>query len=238
MVREPPIAHTSIVAVHAAGREQMILVDRQRSIRQIYRSPYVEVAISLSLSEWQASKRTATTVELRIELMCNRPVPAFSSQEFSVIHSSDGAPAFSVGASAGCGTGSRAPSRKASRPSGFDPSRDHGVARRRHSPSGPAVISFRRRYHCPSAGAFLTGLATAVGPASRRVRRVGAMLTLLRLPLTPACASLRRDFASHRWERNWKLNPTWAYCHKAAHSVSSSTRFLDAFTKGWAKDDP
>jgi hypothetical protein len=48
--------------------------------------------------------------------------------------------------------------------------------------SGPAVISFRRRYHCPSAGAFLTGLATAVGPASRRGFRVGAMLTLLRLP--------------------------------------------------------
>ena len=47
---------------------------------------------------------------------------------------------------------------------------------------GPAVISFRRRYHCPSAGAFLTGLATAVGPASRRGSRVGAMLTLLRVP--------------------------------------------------------
>jgi hypothetical protein len=48
---------------------------------------------------------------------------------------------------------------------------------------GPAVISFRRRYHCPSAGAFLTGLATAVGPASRRGTLVGAMLPLLRLPL-------------------------------------------------------
>jgi len=37
------------------------------------------------------------------------------------------------------------------------------------------------------------------------------MLTLLRLPLSPACASLRRDFAGHRLgERNWKLDPTWA----------------------------
>src|SRR4051794_36351755 len=112
-----------------------------------------------------------------------------------------------LGASAGRGPGSRAPSRKASRPSGFDPSRDHESARRRHSPSGPAVISFRRRYHCPSAGAFLTGLATAVGPASRRGSRVGAMLTLLRLPLSPACASLRRDFASHVPKTQRPLSP-------------------------------
>jgi len=95
------------------------------------------------------------------------------------------------------------------------------VARRRHSPSGPAVISFRRRYHCPSAGAFLTGLATAVGPASRRGARVGAMLTLLRLPLSPACASLRRDFASHGLGMNWKLDPTWGYRHRTARSVLS-----------------
>jgi len=61
---------------------------------------------------------------------------------------------------------------------------------------GPAVISFRRRYHCPSAGAFLTGLATAVDPASRRGSRVGAMLTLLRLPLSAPCASLPRFSAS------------------------------------------
>lgn len=40
-----------------------------------------------------------------------------------------------------------------------------------HSPSGPAVISCRRRYHCPSSGALLTGLGTAVGPGSRRLRR-------------------------------------------------------------------
>jgi len=93
------------------------------------------------------------------------------------------------------------------------------VARRRHSPSGPAVISFRRRYHCPSAGAFLTGLATAVGPASRRDSRVGAMLTLLRLPLSPACASLRRDLAGHLWVRDWRLDPRYGYHHRAARSV-------------------
>jgi hypothetical protein len=75
---------------------------------------------------------------------------------------------------------------------------------------GPAVISFRRRYHCPSAGAFLTGLATAVGPASRRFqrRRYADALT------AASFSSLR--FASARFhhspfgERNWKLDPTWA----------------------------
>jgi hypothetical protein len=35
--------------------------------------------------------------ELRLESMCNCAEPAFASQEFSVIHSSDGATAFSVG---------------------------------------------------------------------------------------------------------------------------------------------
>jgi len=64
-------------------------------------------------------------LQLRLESMCNCPEPAFASQEFSVIRSSDGATASALGASAGRGPGSRAPSRKASRPSGFDPSRDH-----------------------------------------------------------------------------------------------------------------
>jgi hypothetical protein len=36
----------------------------------------------------------------------------------------------------------------------------------------------------PLCGALLTGLATAVGPSSRCGSRVGAMLTLLRLPLS------------------------------------------------------
>jgi hypothetical protein len=41
--------------------------------------------------------------------------------------------------------------------------------------SGVAITALR-------SGAFLTGLATALGPGSRRYR-VGAMLTLLRVPL-------------------------------------------------------
>jgi hypothetical protein len=36
---------------------------------------------------------------------------------------------------------------------------------------GPPSLACRRRYHCPSSGAPLTGLGTAVGPASRRLRR-------------------------------------------------------------------
>ena len=99
-----------------------------------------------------------------------------------------------LGASAGRGQGSRAPSRKASRPSGFDPSRDHeslaGGTRLRVPPSFHSGVAIT----VPSAGAFLTG------PASRRGSRVGAMLTLLRLPPSPACASLRRDLADHPLE--------------------------------------
>jgi hypothetical protein len=45
------------------------------------------------------------------------------------------------------------------------------VARRRHSVPGPAVMACRRRFADPPAGALLTCLATAVGPASRRLRR-------------------------------------------------------------------
>jgi hypothetical protein len=50
--------------------------------------------------------------------------------------------------------------------------------------SGPAVISCRRRYHCPSSGALVTGLGTAVGPGSRRLRR-------RRYADPPAAASFR-----------------------------------------------
>jgi hypothetical protein len=55
---------------------------------------------------------------------------------------------------------------------------------------GPAVILFWRRYAVPPTGALLTGIGTAVGPASRRLG-FGAMLTLLRLPSSVASAPLR-----------------------------------------------
>jgi hypothetical protein len=64
--------------------------------------------------------------------------------------------------------------------------------------SGPAVISFRRRYHCPSAGAFLTGLATAVGPASRRFQRRRYADAPAAASFS-ACASLRRDLTVTGW---------------------------------------
>ena len=71
---------------------------------------------------------------------------------------------------------------EASRPFGFDPSCDHGSlaggTRLRVPPSfhsGVAITALR-------SGAFLTGLATALGPESRRYG-VGAMLTLLRVLL-------------------------------------------------------
>ena len=76
---------------------QMILVDHQCSIRQICRSAYIETAISVPFVGMTDVKQTAPLFELRLEPMCNCPEPAFASQEFSVIHSSDGATAFSVG---------------------------------------------------------------------------------------------------------------------------------------------
>jgi hypothetical protein len=105
----------------------MILVDHQRSIRQICRSASIETAISFPFVGMTDVKADPVPLfQLRLESMCNCSEPAFASQEFSVIGSSDGATASALGASAGRGPGSRAPSRKASRPSGFDPSRDHG----------------------------------------------------------------------------------------------------------------
>jgi hypothetical protein len=81
--------------------------------------------------------------------------------------------------------GTREPSRVASRPSGFDPSRRNSVSlaggtRSRASPSLHIDVAVT----VPRSGALLTGLATAVGAASRRGPRVGAMLTLLRLPFS------------------------------------------------------
>jgi hypothetical protein len=59
-----------------------------------------------------------------------------------------------LGASAGRGPGSRAPSRKASRPSGFDPSRDHeslaGGARLRVPPSFHAGVVITAPLRVPS----------------------------------------------------------------------------------------
>jgi hypothetical protein len=59
---------------------------------------------------------------------------------------------------------------------------------------GPAVISFRRRYHCPSFGCLLNRSRDCTRSRVPPLR-VGAMLTLLRVPLSAACASLRRYLA-------------------------------------------
>src|SRR4029453_13955518 len=69
--------------------------------------------------------------------------------------------------------------------------------RRGPSPSAPPSFHSGVAITALRSGAFLTGLATALGPGSRRYR-VGAMLTLLRVPLSAACASLRRFSALPR----------------------------------------
>ena len=105
---------------------------------------------------------------------------------------------------------------------------------------GPAVISFRRRYHCPSAGAFLTGLATAVGPASRRSSRVGTMLTLLRLPFFLPALRFGTIFAGRRsgneirsWTRHspiatelfWLGRVPWAFLQVRGSICSINSPF-------------
>jgi hypothetical protein len=69
--------------------------------------------------------------------------------------------------------GSREPSRAASRPCGFDPSRQsYGVPRRGHAGKGPAVIEHAGvAITAPVPGALLTGLVAALGPACRLRRR-------------------------------------------------------------------
>jgi hypothetical protein len=121
----------------------MILVNHQHSIRQICRSPYIETAISLPF---------VGTTDGQCGAMYSCSEPAFASQELSVIHSRDGAAAFS--ASAGRGPGSRAPSRKASRPYGFDPSRGHeslaGDTRLRVPPSFHSGVAITAPLRVPS----------------------------------------------------------------------------------------
>jgi hypothetical protein len=117
------------------------------------------------------------------------PEPAIASQEFSVIHSSDGATAFSVGRVRWPRTGgSRAPSRMPSRPSGFYPSRDHESL----SPEALAVGS--RRHFIPALlslplGGRLLNRSRDCSRSPPAAFSVGAMRTLLRPPLSPACAS-------------------------------------------------
>lgn len=75
------------------------------------------------------------------------------------------------------------------------------VARRRHSLSGPAVISFRRRYHCPELGClFNRSRDCRLAFASLRRRRplsekAGACGSL---PLTyPSASAGRTPFRNH-----------------------------------------
>jgi hypothetical protein len=74
---------------------------------------------------------------------------------------------------ASAGPGSREPSRVASRPSGFDPSRKScGVPRRGHSGKGPAAMKYAGvAITAPFPGTLLTGLVAALGPACRLRRR-------------------------------------------------------------------
>src|SRR5258708_5857311 len=89
--------------------------------------------------------------------------------------------------------------------------------------AGPALIPRAIMGRSPEALAF--GSRRHFIPASLSLplcgcllnrSRDGAMLTLLRLPLSAACASLRHDLRQSPGEENWKLDPRYV---RAARSV-------------------
>jgi hypothetical protein len=103
----------------------MILVDHQRSFRQICLSSYIETASSLAFVGMTGAKAVRWHCS---SCAWNRYAITHAGTrlaKFSVIHSNGGHPPLALRASAGRGPGSREPSRRASRPSGFDPSRGH-----------------------------------------------------------------------------------------------------------------
>jgi len=103
-----------------------------------------------------------------------RENPQFGRAKFATASLSLGLYFSSVSArAADAAPGSCEPSRMASRPSGFDPSRkDYGASRRGHSGKGPAVIEHAGvAITAPVPGTLLTGLVAALGPACRLRRR-------------------------------------------------------------------
>ena len=73
------------------------MVDYQRSIRQICLSPYIETALGLAFVGMTGTKADRCHCSSSAwKTICNCLMPAFVLQEFSAIHSSDAASAFSV----------------------------------------------------------------------------------------------------------------------------------------------
>jgi hypothetical protein len=152
---------------------QMILVDHQRSIRQICRSAYIKTAISVPFVGMTDVKQiryhcpVASGIDVQLPRAGIR-LTGILSDTFKVMacHQLWARPLAADRALV-------LPSRKASRPSGFDPARkDYGAPRRGHSGKGPAVMEHAGvAITAPFPGALLTGLVAALGPACRLRRR-------------------------------------------------------------------
>jgi len=100
------------------------------------------------------------------------------------------------------------------RPLAADRALVHRAARRLGHPASipraimsrsPEALAFGSRRHfipaslsLPLCGCLLNRSRDCSRSRVPPLFSVGAMLTLLRLPLSPACASLRRDFTTHR----------------------------------------
>ena len=92
---------------------------------------------------------------------------------------------FACAHAASAASGSREPSRRRVSAVRLRSLARYSVARRRPSLSGPAVISFRRRYHCPALGCLFNRSRDCTRSRVPPLR-VGAMLTLLRVPFLAA----------------------------------------------------
>ena len=96
MRREPRPQHDSIVPVPPLVERQMILVDHQRSIRQIFRSAYIETVICVAFVGIADVMQAAATVRLTLGIDVQLPRAGIRPTRIPVIHSNDGATAYRV----------------------------------------------------------------------------------------------------------------------------------------------
>jgi hypothetical protein len=180
--------------IRAAGGEAYDFGESPALNPTNFRSPFIETAISPTLCRNSGRSMQIATVRVA-------PGTGISLARIISDHLSYGARhPTTLGASAGRGPGSRVPSRKASRPSGFDPSRDH------ESLAGGTRLRARRHFIPASLSLPLCGcLVDRSRDCSRS--RVPPWFPHRRYADAPAAASLPcirfapDDFTIHRLGR-------------------------------------
>jgi hypothetical protein len=163
--------------------------------------------------------------------MCNCPEPAFASQEFSVIHSSDGATAFRVGRVRWPRTGL-----SCTEPQGVSANRA-SIPRAIMSRSPEALAFGSRRHFIPASLSLpLCGCLvnrsrdcsrSRVPPRFPRRRYADAPAAAFISCLRFASAGFRQSRAG---ERNWKLDSTWGYCQRSGFGPMRLLRHLQRTT--------